>query len=120
MTKRISRARAILQQHDALAQRRYVGETAASDELLDLARAIKKAALTPQQAEIIKLRYVDGWETPQLVNHFGSTKQAVQQAESSAFDKLDSVFERWEALENRSSAAKKFDILIAMKQKGVA
>lgn len=115
MAKIKTKARALLENHDALVQRRYVGDTAASDELIDLATAIEKAGLTERQAQVIKLRYVDGWETDQLVKRFGSTRQAIKLVENDALAKIEAVFERWRTVENRSPAQKRYDVLIAMK-----
>lgn len=115
MAKIKTKARALLENHDALVQRRYVGDMAASDELLDLATAIEKAGLTERQAQVIKLRYVDGWETDQLVRRFGSTRQALEFVEKLAIAKLDAIFGRWESLENRSITTKNFELLLKLK-----
>lgn len=115
MAKAKTKARALLENHDALVQRRYVGDMAACDELLDLATAIEKAGLTERQAQVIKLRYVDGWGVADMVRLLGISQQAISIAMRQAIAKIDAVYERWEAWENRSPAQKRFDTLIAMK-----
>lgn len=115
MAKQKTKARALLENHDALVQRRYVGDMAASDELLDLATAIEKAGLTERQAQVIKLRYVDGWETDRLVKSLGIARQVIQRAEDNGITKIEAIFDGWQAVEDRSPTQKYFDTLIAIK-----
>jgi len=53
-----SEAKAILGNLHALSARRYVGDTNASDTLVDFADAVKRAGLTSRQAEALRLVYV--------------------------------------------------------------
>ena len=115
MAKIKTKARALLENHDALVQRRYVGDTAASDELIDLATAIEKAGLTERQAQVIKLRYVDGWEVLDMIRLLEISQQAISLALKQAIAKIEAVFDGWQAVEDRSPAQKYFDTLIAIK-----
>lgn len=112
MAKIKTKARALLENHDALVQRRYVGDMAASDELLDLATAIEKAGLTERQAQVIKLRYVDDLSKTQAAKNLGIAVPTLHEFERLAIDKIDSVYGRWEARENRSAAQKRFELLL--------
>lgn len=115
MAKTKTKARALLENHDALAQRRYVGDMNASDELIDLARAIEKAGLTERQAQVIKLRYVDGWETDQLVKSLGISQSVISRAESVGIEKIEAVLTGWQTLDDRSPTTKMLATLIALK-----
>jgi len=115
MAKIKTKARALLENHDALVQRRYVGDTAASDELIDLATAIEKAGLTERQATVIRMIYVDLYKREDVADMLCVSRAAISITEKAAIRRIDHIYERWEALENRTAAQKSLDVLLAMK-----
>lgn len=115
MTKRISRARAILQQYDALAQRRYDGSIDAIEELVDLASAVEKAGLNERQATAISLVFIAGHSQQSAADTMGLSQPRIAKLLRDGIAKIDAVYDRWEALENRSDAEKNLEVLIALK-----
>lgn len=88
--------RSLLRDRYRIAERRFRGDTAASDILIDLNSAIESAGLTDRQAEA--LAYVYGyWQLTQAeaAKVMGITQQAVGQALDSAVERISTVFKRW-------------------------
>lgn len=88
--------KSLLRDRHRIAARRYRGDTAASDILIDLHSAIESAALTDRQAEAVALVY--GLDVTQTVaaRVMGNTQQAVALLCDEAAEKIVAVYQRWD------------------------
>lgn len=89
--------KALLRDRYRIAERRFRGDTAASDILIDLNSAIESAGLTDRQAEA--LAYVYGkWQLTQkeAAEAMGITQQNVSANVDGATKRIAAVFKRWE------------------------
>ncbi len=79
-----------------IGQRRFVGDTAASDILIDLASAISSAGLTDRQTEAVALVY-GHWDLTQAeaAAVMGVTRDAVNKFLDSAIRRITAVYKRW-------------------------
>lgn len=93
--KRKSTAKAILSNIHALEERRYKGDTAASDTLIDFLKAVNIANLTDRQSEAIRLRYDEDLTQVKTAELMEVTQQAVELYERTAIKKIDEVYEMW-------------------------
>lgn len=91
----MSQARAILRNLHALNERRYVGDTNASDTLVDFAYAVKRANLTARQAESLRLVYVEDLTQKVAGERMGITQQAVELMANAATESINAVYEMW-------------------------
>lgn len=89
----MSQARAILRNLHALNERRYVGDTNASDTLVDFADAVKRAKLTARQAEALRLVYVEDLTQKVAGERMGVEQQTVKIYADTAAEKIDEVYE---------------------------
>lgn len=89
----MSQAKAILRNLHALNERRYVGDTNASDTLVDFADAVKRAGLTVRQAEALRLVYVEDLTQKVAGERMGIERQAVKIYADTATEKIDEVME---------------------------
>ena len=89
----MSRAKAILRNLHALSERRYVGDTNASDVLLDFHYAVKRARLTDRQAEALRLVYVEDLTQRIAGERMGITQPNVVAYADTAIEKIDAVYE---------------------------
>lgn len=88
-----SEARAILRNLHALSERRYVGDTNASDVLLDFHYAVKRAGLTARQAEALRLVYVEDLTQRSAGERMGIERSALTEHLRIAIDGIDEVYE---------------------------
>lgn len=89
----LSEAKAILRNIHALKERRYVGDTNASDTLVDFAIAFERASLTARQAEALRLVYVEDLTLQQAEKRMGIPFQTVAKYAGVAIEKIDEVYE---------------------------
>jgi len=88
--------KALLRDRHRIAERRYSGDTAASDIIIDLHSAIESAGLTERQAEAIA--WVYGRDLTQKIAAaiMGIAQQNVAAAIDRAAEAIAGVFARWE------------------------
>ncbi|WP_018755180.1 sigma factor-like helix-turn-helix DNA-binding protein [Paenibacillus terrigena] len=88
--------KALLRDRHQIANRRFKGDTAASDILIDLHSAIESAELTERQAEVIAWVYgVDATQT-EAARIMGITQQTVGESLAAAEERIAAVFSRWD------------------------
>ncbi|MED4892474.1 MULTISPECIES: hypothetical protein [Heyndrickxia] len=91
----------LLRDYHALCERRYAGDYAASDILLDLHTAIERAGLTNRQRLALRLVFVDDLTQTDAGIALGrltgkqSSKQTVNRLIAVATAKIARVFESW-------------------------
>jgi DNA-directed RNA polymerase specialized sigma subunit len=92
----VAGVKSLLRDRHRISSRRFRGDTAASDILIDLHSAIESAGLTDRQAEAIALVY--GVDIPQseAAHVIGVTQQAVSDCLEAATAKISAVFQRWD------------------------
>ncbi|MEV2911129.1 RNA polymerase subunit sigma [Paenibacillus larvae] len=86
----------LLRDRYRIAERRFKGDTAASDILIDLSSAIESAGLTQRQAEALAL--VHGkWQLTQseAAEVMGVKQQVVSQFLREVYGKLAAIYRRW-------------------------
>lgn len=88
--------KALLRDRHRIAERRYKGDTAASDILIDLHSAINSAGLTERQTEAIAWVYGLDLTQKDAAALMGISQQAVALFADEAAQKIAAVFERWE------------------------
>lgn len=91
----MSQAKAILRNLHALSERRYVGDTNASDVLLDFHYAVKRARLTVRQSEALRLVYVEDLTQRSAGERMGIERSALTEHLRIAIDGIDEVYEYW-------------------------
>ncbi|WP_051236111.1 RNA polymerase subunit sigma [Paenibacillus pinihumi] len=89
--------KSLLRDRHKIGLRRFTGDTAASDILIDLASAINSAGLTERQTEAVALVY-GPWDLTQAdaAAVMGITKQSVGDFIHGAARRIAAVYERWE------------------------
>jgi len=87
--------KALLADYTTLRQRRFLGDMAACDILIDLKRAIELAALTGKQYEALRLVYFDDLSQTQAGAALGITRQAVDFAINMAVNKIVDIYYYW-------------------------
>lgn len=90
-----SQAKAILRNLHALNERRYVGDTNASDTLVDFADAVNRANLTARQSEALRLVYVEDLTQKVAGERMGVGQDVVSTHLDAATVSLDAVYEAW-------------------------
>lgn len=93
----MSQAKAILRNLHALNERRYVGDTNASDTLVDFADAVKRAKLTARQAEALRLVYVEDLTQKVAGERMDVEQHTISELLSMATESIDAIYEKWEA-----------------------
>jgi DNA-directed RNA polymerase specialized sigma24 family protein len=85
----------LLRDRHKIGSRRFSGDTAASDILLDLHSAIESAGLTDRMAEAVA--YVYGLDTTQgqAAKLLGVTREAVKDLLFQATKRIAAVYRRW-------------------------
>ena len=78
-----------------IAARRFTGDTAASDILLDLNRAIDKARLTDRMAEAVVYVYRLDLTQGQAAKLMGVSREAVKDLLFQATKRIAAVYRRW-------------------------
>jgi len=91
----LSEAKAILRNYHALKERRYVGDTNASDTLVDFAIAVEKASLTARQAEALRLVYVEDLTQKSAGERLNVSREAVSLITEFAVTKIQAVYDKW-------------------------
>lgn len=85
----------LLADRHRIGARRYRGDTAASDLLLDLDKAMTMARLTDRQAMAIALVYGLGLTHAEAAAELGITRQAVGISIDSAAKRIARIYARW-------------------------
>ena len=87
--------RALLRDRHDISSRRFRGDTAASDILIDLHSAMNSAGLSDRQTEAIAWVYGAGVTQADAGRIMGVTQQAVAAALDDAVTKIAAVYQRW-------------------------
>lgn len=85
----------LLRDYHALCERRYAGDYAASDILLDLNTAIKRAGLTDRQRQALRLVYVGQYRQTEAADKLGVNKPRINRLINVAATKIACVYESW-------------------------
>lgn len=88
--------KALLRDRHRIAERRYKGDTAASDILIDLHSAIYNAGLTDRQTEAIAWVYGRDLTQAKAAEIMGIAQKNVSEAIDRAAEAIAAVFARWE------------------------
>jgi DNA-binding CsgD family transcriptional regulator len=92
----------ILRDYHELKARRFTGDYAACDVLIDLHRAIAQAGLTPRQRKALRLCYIQAMTQEEAAEAMGVSQQAVTALlggtaiKRGALERIADVFRRWE------------------------
>ncbi|MDP5273210.1 sigma factor-like helix-turn-helix DNA-binding protein [Chengkuizengella axinellae] len=89
----------LLQDHHHIAERRYKGDMAASDMLMDLQTAVQLAMLTRRQAEALRLVYVYQMKQKEAAVKMDVTQQAVEQFINGACNRIAGVYKKWNEID---------------------
>lgn len=89
----MTEAKAVLRNYHALKERRYVGDTNASDTLVDFEIAVERASLTARQAEALRLVYYADLTQKSAGERMGITREAVKLYANDAIEKIDAIYE---------------------------
>ncbi|MGM0966964.1 MAG: DUF134 domain-containing protein [Bacillota bacterium] len=87
--------KALLADYTTLRQRRFLGDMAACDILIDLDRAIELAALTGKQYEALRLVYFDDLSQTQAGEALGVSQKNVFKNLESAVSKIADIYYYW-------------------------
>lgn len=87
--------RILLGDYHALKQRRFAGDYAACDVLIDLERAIELAGLTARQAEALALVYGEDLTHETAGKQLGISRQKVNQHISNAEEAIADIYYYW-------------------------
>lgn len=87
--------RLLLSDYHALCERRYKGDTAASDILIDLAQALRISGLTDRQLQALALVYFEDWSQVDAAHAMQCSKQTVNRLVDIAAVKVARVYEYW-------------------------
>ncbi|MEK5109856.1 sigma factor-like helix-turn-helix DNA-binding protein [Cytobacillus sp. FSL K6-0129] len=87
--------RRLLADYHALKQRRFAGDNAASDILIDLQTAIERAGLTDRQRQAMHLVYGEDLTQTDAGERMGVSKQTVNRLINVASAKVAQVYESW-------------------------
>lgn len=86
----------LLRDRHHIGARRFKGDTAASDILIDLHSAIESAGLTDRQAEAVAWVYGADVTQARAADIMGITQKNVSEYVDLAADKIAAVYRRWE------------------------
>lgn len=89
--------RILLSDLHALRQRRFQGDTAASDILIDLERAIESAKLTDRQRQALRLVYEEDLTQEDAGRAMGIAQKNVSEAVERALENIAEVYWYWSA-----------------------
>ncbi|MCD2525040.1 DUF134 domain-containing protein, partial [Bacillus licheniformis] len=87
--------RTLLRDYDKLFQRRFEGDTAASDILLDLEDAIDAAELTALQNEAIRLIYMEDLTQQMAAERLGIERSVVSKHLTAGVNKIVKIYAYW-------------------------
>jgi DNA-directed RNA polymerase specialized sigma24 family protein len=85
----------LLRDYWAISKRRFDGDYAACDILLDLERAIVKANLSNRQRQAVALVYFEGYTQEDAAERLGVSQQRVGMALTIACKRLADVYRSW-------------------------
>ncbi|MED3649968.1 sigma factor-like helix-turn-helix DNA-binding protein [Heyndrickxia sporothermodurans] len=85
----------LLRDYNALKERRFAGDYAACDILVDLERAIERAGLTDRQREALRLVFAGQLTQEEAGEALGCTKQTVNRLVNVGTTKVARVYEYW-------------------------
>lgn len=88
--------KALLRDRHRIAERRYSGDTAASDIIIDLHSAIESAGLTERQAEAIAWVYGRDLTQKVAAGIMGVGQDSVSDFVNGAAERIAAVYARWE------------------------
>jgi RNA polymerase sigma factor (sigma-70 family) len=86
----------LLRDYHEISERRYKGDLAAVDILIDLGRAIKRARLTPRQREAMNLYYLKCLTQEEGAEVMGVSQKTFDQHLRGGVKKVTAVFKRWQ------------------------
>lgn len=86
----------LLRSRAKIAALRFSGDTAASDIILDLDNAIKRAKLSPRQSQAIDLIYGLDLSHVEVATRIGVIPQAVNKFNAEACRKIARVYRGWD------------------------
>jgi DNA-binding CsgD family transcriptional regulator len=86
----------LLRDRHRIAARRFKGDVAASDILIDLHSAINSAGLTDRQTEAVAWVYGADVTQAKAAEIMGITREGVKAHLEDAISKISVVYERWE------------------------
>jgi DNA-directed RNA polymerase specialized sigma24 family protein len=87
--------RILLGDYHALKLRRFNGDTAASDILIDLMKAIEMAQLTGRQSEALRLVYEEDLTQEEAGKRMGIAQNSVSEAADRAVEAISEVYFYW-------------------------
>jgi DNA-directed RNA polymerase specialized sigma24 family protein len=87
--------RLLLSDYHALSNRRFTGDYAACDVLIDLHTAIERAELTERQRQALELVYFEGLTQEEAGKRMEVTKKTVNRLIHVAETKIARVYEYW-------------------------
>jgi DNA-directed RNA polymerase specialized sigma24 family protein len=85
----------LLRDYHEISERRYKGDLAAVDILIDLGRAIKRARLTPRQREAMNLYYIRCLTQEEAADVMGIEQHTLTAHLRGGVKKVAAVFARW-------------------------
>ena len=85
----------LLRDYNALTQRRFAGDYAACDILIDMEHAINRAGLTTKQIRCIRLLYVDQYTQKEIAEILNVRQTHISRYVTVATTKIARVFEYW-------------------------
>jgi len=88
--------KALLRNRHRLASRRFSGDMAASDIIIDLHSAMNTAGLTERQTEAIAWVYGADLSPADTAKLMGVSRQAVEQFIDAATDKIAKIYQAWD------------------------
>lgn len=91
--------RSILDDFLRLETRRYTGDEAASDLIIDLKEAIRLAKLTDKQRDVLQLHYVYGYKQREIGAQLGIERSVVSRHLLAAEKKITKVYAHWSKLD---------------------
>ncbi len=99
------RAKGLLTKIHEIDNRRFLGDTAASDIMIDFAAAVKMAELTPLQTEALSMLYIDGYTQQQAADLLGVERSTFAKRAKNGLDALEEIYQYWAFLDEREDAA---------------
>jgi hypothetical protein len=87
--------RLLLSDYHALSNRRFKGDYAACDLLIDLHTAIDRAGLTERQRQALELVYFEDLTQEEAGKRIGVSQQSIDKTLSAAIQKIAEIYEYW-------------------------
>ena len=98
-------ARAVFTNIHELNTRRFLGDIAAIDSLLDLEAAIHQAKLTNQQKTALKLVFIEGHTHESAAALLGAERSSITKSVTRALAKIEDIYEYWHHIEGTEAQA---------------